>query len=476
MTFLDRAGRLLLAEKKGGGRSLVPAQVMGEATFHVQAEFEPAAGEALYGLGAHQNGLMNYAGRDVDMYQLNTVDVVPFLVSSRGYGILWDNTSHTRFGDLREPVHVPAAALFDAEGRPGGLTGTYRQGDCETGSVVARASTRRSRSALPRTGPRSRRSTGAPGREPADPPEARGRRGLRHVGGRDRERRGRRLRPPDVREQRPPALARRPARGRQLAPGLAAVVGRAARCVAAAQRAPHAPARVAPRRGRGHAAPQVEDAAAAAAYTSLWSEVGDGIDYYFVYGPELDDVVAGYRELTGRAPLMPRWALGLWQSRERYQTAAGEPRRRWPSSARAGSRSTRSCRTGSTGAPTSGARTSSTPSASPIPTGWIREIHERYNARLMISVWPKFYPAPRTSRRCRRRASSTRETLKRPTTDWLGNVHTFYDAFNPEARKLFWAADERRRSSARASTPGGWTRPSPSWSARARRERAQGRR
>ena len=82
---------------------------MGETTAHVQAEFEPYPGEAFYGLGAHQNGLMNYAGRDVDMYQLNTVDVVPFLVSSRGYGLLWDNTSHTKFGDRREPVHVPAA-------------------------------------------------------------------------------------------------------------------------------------------------------------------------------------------------------------------------------------------------------------------------------------------------------------------------------------------------------------------------------
>ena len=80
---------------------------------------------------------MSYAGRDVDMYQLNTVDVVPFLVSSRGYGLLWDNTSHTRFGDRREPVHVPPQNLYDAEGKPGGLTGTYRQGDCASGTVVA---------------------------------------------------------------------------------------------------------------------------------------------------------------------------------------------------------------------------------------------------------------------------------------------------------------------------------------------------
>ena len=95
-------------------------------------------GEALYGLGAHQNGLMNYAGRDVDMYQLNTVDVVPFLASSRGYGLLWDNTSHTQFGDLREPVaRAREPTSTTQSGRPGGLTGTYRQGDCETGTVVA---------------------------------------------------------------------------------------------------------------------------------------------------------------------------------------------------------------------------------------------------------------------------------------------------------------------------------------------------
>src|SRR6185503_12383106 len=59
----------------------------------------------------------------------------------------------------------------------------------------------------------------------------------------------------------------------------------------------------------------------APASTSLWSEVGDGIDYTFVYGPDVDKVVAGYRRVTGQAPMVPRWALGLWQSRQRYETA-----------------------------------------------------------------------------------------------------------------------------------------------------------
>ena len=54
--------------------------------------------------------------------------------------------------------------------------------------------------------------------------------------------------------------------------------------------------------------------------TSLWSEVADGEDYYFVYGPALDQVIAGFRQLTGQASLMPEWAFGLWQSRQRYET------------------------------------------------------------------------------------------------------------------------------------------------------------
>ena len=61
--------------------------------------------------------------------------------------------------------------------------------------------------------------------------------------------------------------------------------------------------------------------------TSLWSEVADAGDYYFIYGPKLDNVVAGYRQLTGQAPMMPQWAFGLWQSRQKLQHGRGEPGR-----------------------------------------------------------------------------------------------------------------------------------------------------
>ena len=52
------------------------------------------------------------------------------------------------------------------------------------------------------------------------------------------------------------------------------------------------------------------------------SEAGQGADYDFILGPELDGVVAGYRELTGRAPMMARWTWGLWQSKEHYASQA----------------------------------------------------------------------------------------------------------------------------------------------------------
>ena len=435
VTFLDRQGRTLLAEKPGG-RTLAPAEVMGETTFHVRAEFQPQPGEALYGLGAHQNGWMSYAGRDVDLYQHNIVDVVPFLASSRGYGLLWDNTSHTKFGDTREPVHVPSANLFDAEGRPGGLTGTYRQGSCESGSVVA-------------TRVDAQIAFGAPEDRPAvtaihNAPQV------------------------TVPQLHP-----------QLAQGDACVTWHGAIGLDAAgaydlmtfanngvrlwlddqlvvdtwrqgwlpwwdsfrlvsKGSERHKIRLEWRRDEGEGTlrlkwktPPRPDA------TSLWSEVGDGIDYWFVYGPDLDDVVAGYRRLTGRAPLVPRFALGLWQSRERYRTAQetldalAEFRKRgipldtmvmdwqyWK--------------------PDQWGSHQFDPERFPDPAGWIREIHERWNARLMISVWPKFYTATENFKALQARGFLYPETLKRPTTDWLNNVHSFYDAFNPEARKLFW--------------------------------------
>ena len=54
---------------------------------------------------------------------------------------------------------------------------------------------------------------------------------------------------------------------------------------------------------------------------SIWSEMTPQLDYYFMAGENLDEVISGYRSLTGKAQIMPKWVLGYWQSRERYKTS-----------------------------------------------------------------------------------------------------------------------------------------------------------
>lgn len=54
--------------------------------------------------------------------------------------------------------------------------------------------------------------------------------------------------------------------------------------------------------------------------TLFTSEVGDGVDYYFMYGGNADGVIACMRGLTGQSPMFPLWTYGFWQSRERYKS------------------------------------------------------------------------------------------------------------------------------------------------------------
>lgn len=53
---------------------------------------------------------------------------------------------------------------------------------------------------------------------------------------------------------------------------------------------------------------------------TLWSEVGDNLDYYVIVDKDADDVISGYRYLTGKAPMFGKWAYGYWQSKEHYHT------------------------------------------------------------------------------------------------------------------------------------------------------------
>jgi alpha-D-xyloside xylohydrolase len=289
-TYLDSSGQILTKEPDRGGKTLIPVdvvksvfddtveaqlrkdadgvhawvppakQVFDRHAFHTKLEFEWMPGEALYGLGSHEEGMMNLRGQHQYLYQQNMKVVVPVLLSTRGYGILLDSYSLMTFHD-------------DA-------FGSY-----------------------------------------------------------------------------------------------------------------------------------------------LWTDVDDELEYYFMYGPEFDQIVQHIRQLTGKATMLPRWAFGYIQSKERYisQTelidVVKEFRQRglpldcivqdwksWPQDLW-------------------GQKTLD-PERFPDPGAMIAELH-RLNARLMISIWPNMNPGGDNWREMRDQGYL------------LGNQGT-YDALNEKARALYW--------------------------------------
>src|SRR5580692_11107704 len=95
--FYDSAGHKLTQEST---RTLTPTEVNGEKTYHSERFVNMwDTQEAFYGLGQHQAGVWNYRGESVDLSQDNTNISIPFLLSSNGYGIFWNNGSRSRFNN-----------------------------------------------------------------------------------------------------------------------------------------------------------------------------------------------------------------------------------------------------------------------------------------------------------------------------------------------------------------------------------------
>jgi alpha-D-xyloside xylohydrolase len=100
LVFQDATGKELLAEWYVNPRSYVANTVNGEKVYRVTDQFMPQPREGFYGLGQHQNGAFNYRGTMVELGQANSDVAVPMLISSNGYGILW-NTAGLSYFDNR---------------------------------------------------------------------------------------------------------------------------------------------------------------------------------------------------------------------------------------------------------------------------------------------------------------------------------------------------------------------------------------
>ena len=160
------------------------------------------------------------------------------------------------------------------------------------------------------------------------------------------------------------------------------------------------------------------------------SEVSDSMDYYFLYGPDFDSIIAAYRELTGQAPLFGKWAYGYWQCKNRYDSqqeleSVAEKYRQlhipldnivqdwfwWKIM----------------GDPVFNKNY-------PDPKDMVDTLHKDH-VHLMISVWPFFRPGSPVYDDMDKRGFFIARSVS-PSFHPVGQA--LYDAFNPEARKYYW--------------------------------------
>jgi len=162
------------------------------------------------------------------------------------------------------------------------------------------------------------------------------------------------------------------------------------------------------------------------------SEVADVIDYYFLYGPDFDKIIAGYRDLTGQAPMFGKWAYGFWQCKNRYKSQdeiLGVARKYrdlhipvdnivqdWFWWNRKGEFVFNK--------------------NYPDPKAMVDQLHSE-NFHLMISIWPFFEPGS-TNYDYMQGKGWFVDKFKYAKPPYHTNAMAVYDATSPEARKYYW--------------------------------------
>ncbi len=425
VAFTNKNGQLILTEKKIGSKILAPTVADGEGLFSLQSTFITNENESFYGLGQHQNGTMNYQGKSIELLQNNTDVAIPFLVSSKNYGILWDNYSITRAVDTREFEQLNTLKLFDADGNEGWLTATYASKKNNTTPIIkAESKIDYEFIETMKTFPDSfKLSDGIVTWNGYLQSAFEGKHSflLKNAG--------------YIKVWMDDELVAEKWR-QAWNPGSSLI-----EVNLASNKKHKLKIEWIPDGGESYISlkwmrPQTIDEQHEFGFKS---EAGRNIDYYFVYGNNIDEVIGAYRQLTGKANIPPRWALGFWQSRERYKTqneilqTVGEFRKRnipidnivldwnyWEQD-KWGSQQFDTTRF-------------------PDAKGMIDDLHNKYHAHFMISVWPKFYEGIESYKYFDANGWLYKRNIVDKQRDWIGKgyVSTFYDAYNAKARTAFW--------------------------------------
>lgn len=429
ITFTDLNGNTILAEQAGGGKLFEPIEVEGTEGYTFRQVFESPDDEAFYGLGQHQADEFNYKGKNEELFQYNTKVSVPFIVSNKGYGVLMDSYSMMRFGNPGDYKQLgDVFRLYDKAGKEGCLTGTYVP---ENGETLVReepvlyfeylVEPELSRVVnLPENFVFMNSNVTYEGFLEA-PVTGDYQFILYYAGYTTVKLGGETVVPERWRTAWNPNAYKFTV---HLEAGVKTPVsvewqpdGWVSYCGLRAYDA------VDPQQQNKH---------------QWWSEMTKQMDWYFIAGEDMDEVIGGYRKLTGKAQIMPKWAMGYWQSRERYKTSTemiealeGFRKREIPID--------NIVMDWSHWREDDWGGHEFDPERFPDPKAMVDSIHD-LGGRMMISVWPKFYVETEHYKEFDEKGWMYTRAYEDGVRDWIGKgyLYGFYDAYSPEARELFW--------------------------------------
>lgn len=371
LRFSDPKGRVLL-EELPGGRTVKQSTIQDQPTLIAEDRFASPAGEHIFGSGQFQDGFLDVRDLPRRLTQVNTQISIPFLFSSKGYGLLWHNYGLTELNPTvgrleltREAVgNSTTAAVTTTEGtRNIRRTAAVFIGDFEVAADghyammldVGQAMARRYHVEIDGTTVVDFANTWLPPTTSWFSDLKAGKHHVRVEGGTTDK----------------PVIGWR----------------------------------------------------ASAPETVLRSPVSEGIDYVVFAGPTSDDIISAFRTVTGDVPLLPLWAYGFIQCRERYTSSddilanAREFRSRklpmdvivqdWQYWGKYGWNAMQFDE-----------------AHYPDPAALVRELHDLHT-RLMVSVWSRIEPTSAVGKQF------VEKNLFLAGTQWV-------DFFNPEARELYW--------------------------------------
>ncbi len=372
LSFKDCTGKTFLNEKEGS-RFLIPDSIGGEACFLSEQSFESPADEYIFGLGQFQDGQYNLRNVQRRLTQVNTQISLPFIYSSKGYGLLWHQYGLTDFnpaGNFVKLVRMEQAA-----------------GSTQLAEVTTTSGTQRI----------SQNQSLYTGKLTVDQEGEYsvfldlGSMGNRHFVSIDGK---------PVIDQTNMWLPPTSGTLVKLSAGEHSV-----QIICKSDNTPALSWKMCDN------------------FMTFRSPVSKELDYVVFYGPDAENVISTYRNLSGNAPMFPKWAYGFWQCRERYtsgkhlvETVKEFRRRNLPLDVIVqdwqywGNRGW--------GVPQFDERNY------PDPAGFIKELHD-LNAHFNISIWSN----PDKNSEIGKKFVEKNRFI--PDTKWL-------DYFNPETRKEYW--------------------------------------